>query len=151
MDDFIAYHGLQGRRPRGFAFGGPDTHPDGIHLGTLAQARMRAGRGSVLEIRVRASALRTSETARVRDRDGSWRDTVKTRSRKGQRLLTYLNRHEGLSTAQVEAICGIGLDRLERMGDRDFVRLVPEARDSWVVLDPSLVEIRRTVPRRHGR
>lgn len=30
---------------------------------------------------------------------------------------------------------------LDSLSDRDFLRLVPEARDSWVILDPSLVRI----------
>lgn len=138
MQDFIVYHGLQGRRPRGFTFHGLDAHPEGIHVGTLAQARMRAAGGTVLKLRLRASAV--SRIPRVRDQDGYWKTFLRRRARQGDRILTYLNRHEGIPADRVMKT----LDRdlgCARMTDTAFRKLVPEAEDSWIVLDPSLIEI----------
>lgn len=151
MNDFIAYHGLSGRRPRGFAFSGLETHPEGIHLGTLAQARMRAGKGTVLKVRVRASQVR--RIPRVRDRDGFWRRFLRDKARNGCRILTYLNRYEGVPQHRVLETLGQDLGT-EHMSDAAFRKLVPEATDSWIVLDPGLVEIlgavRKPTPRAHA-
>lgn len=146
MDDFIAYHGLQARDAEGFAFGGLETHPEGIHLGTLEQAHMRAGRGAVLKLRVHASRL-DGPAARLKDRDGSWRETVRRQARRGRRLLVYLNRHEGLPTERVIQLCDTDSERLAAMPDARFRALAPEAQDSWIVLDPDLVEIVGVAPR----
>jgi len=138
MQDFIAYHGLQGRRPRGFTFLGLDDHAEGIHVGTLAQARMRAAGGTVLKLRLRGSAV--SRIPRVRDQDGYWKTFLRRRARQGDRILTYLNRYEGIPADRVMKT----LDRdlgCKRMTDTAFRKLVPEAEDSWIVLDPSLIEI----------
>jgi hypothetical protein len=146
MQDFIAYHGMQGRRPRGFLFGSLATHPEGIHLGTLSQARMRAGAGSVLKVRVRASAISASPS-RVKDRDESWRDTVKRQYRRGQKILVYLNRHEGLPVDRVLELCKFPKSRILGMPDRQFRKAAPEAEDSWIILDPDLLEVLGTVPK----
>lgn len=144
MQDFITYHGLQGRRPRGFTFHGLDDHAEGIHVGTLAQARMRAAGGTVLKLRLRASAV--SRIPRVRDQDGYWRTVLRRRARQGDRILTYLNRYEGIPTDRVIETLGHDLD-CARMTDAAFRKLVPEAQDSWIVLDPSLIEILGSVPK----
>jgi len=147
MEDFVAYHGLQGRRPRGFAFGGLDNHPEGIHLGTLAQARMRAGAGTVLRVRVRASQA-SRAVARVRDRDGAWRNLLRRHCRRKTSILVYLNRHEGITLERAEQLGALGLGRVAALSDRQFRKLAPEAEDSWIVLDPALLDILGSVPRR---
>ena len=146
MEDFIAYHGLQGRRPPGFAFGGLETHPEGIHLGSLCQARMRASGGSVLKVRVRASLIRGS-VPRVKDHDWTWREMARRRARRGQMLLTYLNRHEGLPVERVIKLSETSKGDLLSMSDARFRKIAPEAEDSWLVLDPGLLEILGTVRR----
>ncbi|MFZ3583724.1 hypothetical protein ACOI1H_16335 [Loktanella sp. DJP18] len=142
MEDFIAYHGLQGRRPKDFSFGCRKSHPEGIHLGTLPQARMRAGSGTVLKVLVRASALSQHRPVpRVKDRDDSWRNVVKRRAALGQQLLTYLNRHEGIPGERVMAMTALSKYKILTMPDRQFRKVAPEAEDSWIVLDPDLVRI----------
>lgn len=144
MEDFIAYHGLSGRRPPGFTFSGMNIHPEGIHLGTLAQARMRAGTGTVLKVRILASKVR--RIPRVRDRDGYWKDYLRRRARQGDRILAYLNRYEGIPVNRVIETRHADLS-CKALNDASFRKLVPEATDSWIVLDPDLVEILGTVRR----
>jgi hypothetical protein len=99
---------------------------------------MRAAGGTVLKLRLRASAV--SRIPRVRDQDGYWKTFLRRRARQGDRILTYLNRHEGIPADRVMKT----LDRdlgCARMTDTAFRKLVPEAEDSWIVLDPSLIEI----------
>lgn len=109
MEDFIAWHGCRDETPT--RFGGLDTHPQGIHLGSLAQARMRAGRGPLLKLRVRASRL-CQPIPRVRDQEDSWRALLGRRARKGAQILAYLNRYEGLPTERVLALSEIPAGRL---------------------------------------
>lgn len=148
MQDFIVYHGLQGRRPRGFTFQGLHTHPEGIHVGSLAQARMRAGGGTILKLRLRSSAI--TRIPRVRDQSGYWKNLLRRRARQGDRILTYLNRYEGIPTDRVIKTLGRDLD-CARMTDAAFRKLVPEAQDSWIVLDPALIEILGSVRKPRAR
>lgn len=138
-DPITLYHGLRDGTAEGFSFQDIKDHPEGIHLGTLAQARMRAGKRDVLEVRLRLD--RVSRIPRVRDQEYTWASLLKRRSRKGDRVLVYLNRYEGLSIDSVEALAKQDTAKLERMPDKAFSRLAHDATDSYVVLDPDLVEI----------
>ena len=148
--DFIAYHGTQVRLDAAdqlarFVFGDIAAYPEGIHLGSLAQARMRAGRNAVLEVVVRASRI-SGPIRRVRDPASNWKPRLRRARAAGHRLLVYLNRHEGITAETVERLDAAAHARLDRISDREFGRLVPEAEDSWIALDPDLLEIVRVVP-----
>lgn len=140
MEDFIAYHGTPRPAEPGFAFGGLDTHPEGIHLGTLEQAQARAAGGSIITVKVLVRHL-SSRIHRVKDRDGAWAKTALRHRRQGHEILTYLNRHEGLSIERAIALGRHDEDALTRMSDRAFLHLAPEARDSWLILHTDLVKI----------
>lgn len=99
---------------------------------------MRAGSGTVLKVRVKAAGLR--RIPRVRDRDGHWGTFLRRRARQRDRILTYLNRYEGVPKHRVLEHLGRDLSP-ERVPDALFRKLIPEACDSWIVLDPELVEI----------
>lgn len=105
-----------------------------LHLGTLEQARSRAGR-----IVTKVTA-RVAPCARVTDRgENSWRtDRLARHERACRGWIVYLNRFEGLDLDRyLEAKrTRPGLDELP---DSAFRRLVPSARDSLVLLDPLLV------------
>lgn len=143
MPELTLYHGVQGRVEDGFRLGGLETHPEGIHLGTLEQARMRAGRGDVLKVTLRLD--RAGPIPRVRDQDGSWRRLLGRHARKGVGVLVYLNRYEGIGLNSAIAVSEMAA---ARSSDRVFRRLAPEARDSYVVLDPDLVRVEGRVERR---
>jgi len=51
--------------------------------------------------------------------------------------IVYLNRYEGVSANTIARLAASGrLAGLDRLPDRAFLRLVPEAEDSFVLLDP---------------
>jgi hypothetical protein len=130
------YHGLpKGVDPEDFCFSALDTHPEGIHLGTWEQAHMRAGGGAILEV----SLLDSCRPRRIKDRDGSWCHTNKRAASQGVMALTYLNRHEGISVESALRLGDLGLKRAADLSDREFLKLAPEARDSIILLCPTLI------------
>lgn len=78
-DAMTLYHGCRERLPDGFAFGDLRSNPEGIHLGRLEQARIRAGRGDILEVRLRLDHL----------------SRLLSRRKRSAQVLVYLNRYEG--------------------------------------------------------
>lgn len=111
-----------------------------LHAGTLAQARMRGGR------RMTRLTIRFARPTRMTDRtECQWRrrrlvDAV----RRGAGVAVYLNRYEGITLESFEtarrAAAGIRpWRRLDALPDRHFRRLIPQAADSLIVLDPMLV------------
>ncbi|ANT62890.1 hypothetical protein AYJ57_20610 (plasmid) [Salipiger sp. CCB-MM3] len=147
LESWTAYHGIRTRDvdAETFTFGGLADFPEGIHLGSLAQAKMRAGRGTVIEVIVNASQLSPNGLKRVKDRPGGWRTTNRRARGNGSAALVYLNRYEGVDEAALAKILKIGSDRFDRMSDAEVRRRVPELKDSWVVLDPEIVTIRRAL------
>lgn len=109
-------------------------------MGSLAQARMRAGKGAVLRVRIKLDHLNGS-IPKVRDQEGSWEKLLKRRRSRRQVIVEYLNRYEGLPVERVIAISEKETSALSTMSDRDFAKLVPEAEQSWVILDPGLIEV----------
>lgn len=142
-EELILYHGVQGERENGFRLGGLETHPQGIHLGTLEQARMRAGRGDVVKVSLSLDQI-NRRIQRVRDQDGSWRTLLKRHARQGRKVLVYLNRYEGIGLESASTLAQTADP--SRLNDRVFQRLAPEACDSYVVLDPDLVQIKDWLP-----
>lgn len=105
-----------------------------LHLGTLEQARSRAGR-VVTKVTARAAPC-----ARVVDRgENSWRaDRLARHERACRGWIVYLNRFEGLDLDRyLEA--KRTRPELDDLPDSAFRQLVPSARDSLVLLDPFLV------------
>lgn len=52
--------------------------------------------------------------------------------------IVYLNRYEGVPIAAFERAWS-DTKTLDELPDADFVRLVPEARDSWIIMDPDCI------------
>lgn len=102
-----------------------------LHVGSLAQARMRGGRHLV-----RIDLDPGLRMPRLRDH-GSWSVRALMRHARRSRLAVYLNRHEGIPLEEFEA-ARTRAD-IDRLTDRDFRRLLPSAEDSWIVLDTSAV------------
>lgn len=102
-----------------------------IHLGTEQQATMRA-RGKVVAFAVTATLFK-----RTRDAVGDWGRQIAAARRQGYEGLVYLNRYEGIPLARVLALAeqGYAGDRLDALPDRQFRRLVPEAADSYLLLN----------------
>ncbi|MCA9772654.1 MAG: hypothetical protein KC466_09630 [Myxococcales bacterium] len=130
----ILWHGSDRPIDR-FSGAGPDR---ALHLGTRAQAEMR-NRAFLHEVEVEVSRVRRS-----RDPGGDWSGRVRAARAAGAEAIVYLNRYEGVSAETIERLSAAGrLSGLDRLPDRAFRLLVPEAEDSWIILDPSLVRTLR--------
>ncbi|AWE88943.1 hypothetical protein CSC28_7041 (plasmid) [Pseudomonas paraeruginosa] len=58
--------------------------------------------------------------------------------------IVYLNRYEGLTTEVIERLSASGdLSRLDDMTDAQFRKVVPEARDSYIVFRQDQLWIER--------
>ena len=147
-EDWIAYHGLSKpmEDPASYSFGGLDTHPEGIHLGSLQQANMRRHPSAfILKVRINGSRLSRSPV-RVKERAQNWSSITKRHAQSGISALVYLNRWEGLTNNLWERVDQAlarkgGWDAFDRMSDAAVRKLVPELEDSWIILDPDLVEV----------
>ena len=111
-----------------------------LHAGTLAQARMRGGR------RMTRLTIRLERPTRLVDRaECQWRRRrLMDAARRGAGIAVYLNRCEGIPLASFEEArrAAVGIRpwrRLDALPDRQFRRLIPDAADSLIVLDPILV------------
>ena len=130
----ILWHGSDRPIDR-FTGAGPDRT---LHLGTRAQAEMR-NRAFLHEVEVEVTRVRRS-----RDPGGDWSGRVRAARAAGVDAIVYLNRYEGVSAGTIERLAATGrLAGLDRLPDRAFRRLVPEAQDSWVLLDPTRARLLR--------
>lgn len=105
-----------------------------IHLGTAAQANMRAaGHGAnviPMEVRVPHHKLK-----RMRD-TGSWDEKkLKALQRKGYQGVIYLNRFEGIPYEEFEAARTRVRD-IDKLPDSRFKQIMPSAEESIIVFDP---------------
>lgn len=109
-----------------------------LHVGSLAQAQMRGGRGCVLT-RVEILPGRT-----LRRRDvGSWREKdLRAIASRGAGLVSYLNRFEGIPIEEFVEARATCRD-IDRLSDAMFRRLLPSAAESMIVIDPALARIAR--------
>ena len=109
-----------------------------LHVGTVAQARMRAGPACHL---TRIAVQGRINIIRMRD-TGSWRkaDLRRALSRKAD-VVVYLNRFEGIPLEEFDAARERVSD-LDGLADAAFRRLVPSASDSLILLNPAIA--RRT-------
>lgn len=105
-----------------------------LHLGNIAQARMRSGR------ELTRIVARTGPVARLVDRnENSWSENrLRPLLRKGMDWAVYLNRTEGIGLEEFEEARRRHA-RFDEVSDALFRRLVPSARDSLILLDPALV------------
>ena len=116
------------------------TVDGGLHFGTSAQASMRAGKGS----RVIRAYLKAKNIRRSKDRGGNWKSIIASAKRAGMDAIVYLNRYEGLTTEVIERLSASGdLSRLDDMTDAQFRKVVPEARDSYIVFSQDQLWIQR--------
>jgi hypothetical protein len=111
----------------------------GFHFGTYEQALMRAGR-TMLQV-----SVLTGKSKRLKDR-GSWNEKSLARHRRaGFDAVIYLNRFEGIPLERFQALRELGID-LDRIPDSRFRKLVPEAKDSLIVFNPSCISIEMRQP-----
>lgn len=128
----ILWHGSD-RPLEEFTGAGPDR---ALHLGTRAQAEMR-NRSYLHETEVEVTRVRRSW-----DPGGDWSGRIRAARATGLDAIVYLNRYEGVSTQTIQRLAAAGrLSGLDRISDREFRRLVPEAADSWIILDPARARI----------
>lgn len=105
-------------------------HDAGLHFGTLEQATMRVARQGARMIPV---FLNVREPRRSRDK-GAWTArSLAALRRNGQDGVVYLNRYEGVSTANVVRASDAQVD-VDRLSPAEFRRWFPEADDSWIVI-----------------
>ncbi len=123
----LLYHGTRA------AFDSLDlamTVDGGLHVGSEEQARMRAGTSG----RLLAVSLEAFNTRRSRDTGGNWKAKVQQARAAGFQAIVYLNRYEGIPLERFQALAQAGIDP-DRLSDAQFRKQVPEAKDSWIVLD----------------
>lgn len=109
-----------------------------LHVGTLDQARMRGG-AHLHEVVIRPPV----RMVRLRD-IGSWKVETVMRHARRSPVVVYLNRYEGIPREAFERVAAKGID-LDALPDSRFSKLVPEAHDSWIVLDPDAIASIREV------
>lgn len=111
------------------------TRDRGCHFGTHEQAVMR--NPAVLHF----VEIETHRVRRCRDR-GDFGSVIRSARRAGYDGLVYLNRYEGMTTERIAALSEAGkLADLDDLSDAEFRRLMPEAQDSFIALDPDRIRI----------
>ena len=114
------------------------TNPDlrrpivqpGLHVGTREQAEARWPGKRLYQISL-GPVLRV---IRLQDR-GSWtRQAIQTAARRAP-MAVYLNRYEGLPITSLDAA-----SRHDNDNDRVFRKNVEGASDSWIILNPDIIE-----------
>lgn len=121
------------------------TQDGGLHVGTREQASMR---NSAVLYLVHASPNRIR---RCRDRGGDWESRIRDARARGFDAIRYLNRYEGVPATRIEQLAEAGqLADLDGLTDKEFARLVPEARDSYILLREDVFEIRHIELRKIG-
>lgn len=101
----------------------------GFHLGTKEQAIMRRPGGVLHRVRVADRCLVT----KMKDR-GDWTRRRLTAAARRADIARYLNRFEGVAVEHLDAAA-----RHADASDADFLKAVPSASCSWMVLRPEIV------------
>lgn len=113
----------------------------GVHFGSLGQARMRN------PAYIHEAEITIGSCGRTRDRQ-SWGETARRARSGGHDAMIYLNRYEGMPIERLQRLLADGHgDRLDSMPDRAFRKLVPEAEDSLLVVDPAAIRLIRILDR----
>jgi hypothetical protein len=108
----------------------------GLHFGTEAQARMRAGSAG----RMMVVELTVSSPRRSRDTGGHWGRKIASAKAAGCDSIVYLNRYEGVPLVRILEAQEQGID-LDKLTDQAFRDRVPEAMDSWIAFSADQVGI----------
>jgi len=120
-----------------FTGAGPDR---ALHLGTRAQAEMRNG-AFLHEVEIEVKRVRRS-----RDPGGDWSGRVRAARSAGAEAIVYLNRYEGITFEVITRLAAAGrLGDLDKMTDKAFRQLVPEAQDSLILLEPDRARVLRVL------
>jgi hypothetical protein len=129
----VVYHGTR----QSFNALDPSVTVDGgLHFGTSAQARMRAGKtGRLIEAHIDINSARRS-----RDLGSQWKKRIREARSAGHDAIVYLNRYEGIPLESVLLAQAEGVD-LDRLTDSQFKKRIPEASDSWIVFSTDQVSI----------
>lgn len=101
-----------------------------FHVGTASQATMRAAgtaHPTLLMVSVYATHL-----IRKKDSGGNWK-RPSAREADAADGVVYLNRYEGVPINRLDALSG---ESVQTMSDAEFLRRVPEARDSYGIFQP---------------
>lgn len=103
-----------------------------LHVGTIAQAAMRGGKHLH-----RVEFALDGRMPRMRDQ-GDWSRRSVTRHTRAGGAVVYLNRHEGIPLEEFEAARAI--TDIDAISDAMFKRLIPSAEDSWIILNPDIIQ-----------
>ena len=147
MDSIVAWHGTQSpvASPEDFQIKSLAQAPTGFHVGSKKQAMMRKHpRGTLLKVEINISSAH--RIPRLKDLGGDWARRLKRHIYLGTSLVCYLNRWEGISAERAIELSDHSSEYLNRLSDAAFRRLVPEASDSWIVLDSSAIEHISLIP-----
>lgn len=134
----VVYHGTKAAIS---AFDPSKTVDGGIHFGSSEQAQMRASGAGKNLVPV---YLRMTNPRRSRDTGGQWRQKIASAKAAGHDGIVYLNRYEGIPSERITQLASDGvLQTLDALSDKEFKRLVPEARDSYIAF--SAAQIRSVI------
>lgn len=110
-----------------------------LHVGTQAQASMRGGK-----YLYRIEFADDRKIPRLRD-NGSWHSKDLKRHARKAGLIVYLNRHEGIPIEEFNQ-AQVDKQKIDEMTDARFVKVIPSAQDSWIILDPDCVKKIKKIP-----
>lgn len=105
-----------------------------LHLGTLAQAKSRAGKVITKVTAKQGLCGRLVDTGSNRWQSARLQRFVT----KGRDWVVYLNRHEAIDLSELHD-ANLKHPHIDDASDYAFRRLVPSARDSLILLDPDLI------------
>lgn len=118
----------------------------GLHFGTPEQATMRtAGEGKNLM----PSYLRIDNPRRSKDTGMSWKSQIRAAKSAGHDGVIYLNRFEGIPREAFERATNELATKhktnpnnvdFSKLSDEEFRKLLPEARDSYIVFKPEQIK-----------
>ena len=113
----------------------------GFHAGTFAQAQMRHPRGEMMLVELWPDI----PAKRIKDA-GTWSEGSYNVSKSSAPALVYLNRYEGIGVESAQRIAA-EVKNADRLTDAQFLKYAPDARDSYIVLDPSWIKtLREALP-----
>lgn len=110
-----------------------------LHVGTQAKASMRGGK-----YLYRIEFADDRKIPRLRD-NGSWHSKDLKRHARKAGLIIYLNRHEGIPLEEFNQ-AQADKQKIDEMTDARFVKVIPSAQDSWIILDPDCVKRIKKIP-----
>ncbi len=109
----------------------------GIHIGTKSQAEMRNSK-YVYEVETDARKFK-----RERDSGGDWKSKIEKAKKGGYEGIVYLNRYEGIDRDAYLKLLDQGWtgEKLDALSDREFKKLLPDMKDSYIVFSTDNVKL----------